>query len=152
LLTTGAIAAVAREFQIQSHLLMASIELAMQRHLRDETVDRIMTEAWLGASWIASERLARRQHLTSDAAGLARWRTSWPLPQCCRPGSTGESPATVPALSAGSNQRWTTSSTPGAPAGPDRSHAVSPQGSKALLGASACTSTGSPCISTAVAP
>jgi hypothetical protein len=51
--------ATAREFQMQSFLLMASSDLALRGHMGEETSASIMRDAWLGAGWIASERLMR---------------------------------------------------------------------------------------------
>jgi len=58
--------AVAREFQMQSHLLMAATDLALRDRFGREVARDMMRDAWLGASWITSERLARAQG--SDAA------------------------------------------------------------------------------------
>jgi hypothetical protein len=58
-LSDAALVAVAREFQIQAFLLMASTDLALAGHFAADVVDAIMRDAWLGAGWIASERLVR---------------------------------------------------------------------------------------------
>jgi hypothetical protein len=69
-LTTGTLAAATREFHIQAHLLVASIELAMREHLDNDQVADIMAEAWLGAAWIAAERLARLRNLAPSPTGV----------------------------------------------------------------------------------
>jgi hypothetical protein len=70
-LTSATLAAVAREFQMQSHLLVASMDLALREHFDDSTVESMMTESWLGASWIAAERLARAVELGDGVGRLS---------------------------------------------------------------------------------
>jgi hypothetical protein len=50
---------LAREFQMQSHLLMAATDLALPAYFDGAITEGILRDAWLGAGWIASERLAR---------------------------------------------------------------------------------------------
>lgn len=56
-LSHGTLVAVAREFQEQVHLLTSSAELALADRLDTETAREIMASQWVGASWVASERL-----------------------------------------------------------------------------------------------
>ena len=58
-LADDALVAAAREFQIQSHLLICASDLALRDRFGADTARGILTDAWVGASWIASERLAR---------------------------------------------------------------------------------------------
>jgi hypothetical protein len=57
-LATPTLAAVAREFQMQSHLLICSGELALRERFGDEIGARMIESSWVGAAWIASERMA----------------------------------------------------------------------------------------------
>ncbi len=52
-----ALAAAAREFQMQAHLLAASLQATVAERIGEDAARAIMDEAWLGASWIAAERL-----------------------------------------------------------------------------------------------
>jgi hypothetical protein len=85
-LSSGALAAAAREFQMQSHLLMASTDLALREHFDAATVQRILSESWLAASWMAAERLQRAVDLGSGAAGVAAALRLTPMlpPGCVR--------------------------------------------------------------------
>ena len=58
-LATPALAAVAREFQAQSHLLSCSAELTLAERVGRDTAREILAEQWKGVSWVASQRLAR---------------------------------------------------------------------------------------------
>ena len=71
-LSSGALAAVAREFQMQSHLLMCSGELALRERFDQETARQMLVATCVGAGWVASERLAIALDAAPDAAGLAR--------------------------------------------------------------------------------
>ncbi len=72
-LSWGALVAAAREFQVQAHLLVASTELALRAYFDAGLAREIIATAWVGSSWLASERLATALQLPSrDAAGLAR--------------------------------------------------------------------------------
>lgn len=70
-LTSGAAAAVAREFQIQSHLLMASQHLAVADRTSEETSRRMTDEGWRTFGWILAARLARTLNLQADVEGVA---------------------------------------------------------------------------------
>lgn len=58
-LSWGALVAATREFEMQSHLLMAASDLAVRDHFDADTTHTMMLNAWESAGWIASERLAR---------------------------------------------------------------------------------------------
>jgi hypothetical protein len=71
-LANGTLAAVAREFQVQSHLLVCSGHLAVRDRFGDDVAHRIAVATCLGAAWVESERLAAALGAGGDAAGLAR--------------------------------------------------------------------------------
>ncbi len=71
-LSSAALVAAAREFQVQSHLLVASTDLALRGHLGEDIARDIVEQAWVGASWILSERLVKALGTSTDADGLAR--------------------------------------------------------------------------------
>ena len=56
-LSHGTLVAVAREFQEQVHLLTSSAELSLSDRLDTDTAREIMASQWVGAAWVASERL-----------------------------------------------------------------------------------------------
>jgi hypothetical protein len=56
-LSHGALVAVAGEFQEQVHLLTSSAELAVADRLGADVAREIMASQWVGASWVATERL-----------------------------------------------------------------------------------------------
>ncbi|HEX5616559.1 MAG TPA: hypothetical protein VFZ83_15505 [Acidimicrobiia bacterium] len=56
-LATDTLAAVAREFLVQTHLLVAAGELASRVHFDEATSRAITRSAWIGTAWITSERL-----------------------------------------------------------------------------------------------
>jgi hypothetical protein len=62
-LSQGTLVGVAREFQEQVHLLTCSAELSIADRLGADAAREIIASQWVGASWVASERLA-------DALGL----------------------------------------------------------------------------------
>ncbi|HEY6318580.1 MAG TPA: hypothetical protein VI462_11920 [Acidimicrobiia bacterium] len=70
-LSKGALAAVAREFQAQAHLLMCSSELTLRARVGAETAHRMIGDAWTGAGWITSERLRRIRPPASPLEALA---------------------------------------------------------------------------------
>jgi hypothetical protein len=70
-LADDALIAAAREFQIQAHLLMCASDLALRDRFGADTARGIMADAWVGASWIASERLARGQTAADPIDRLA---------------------------------------------------------------------------------
>lgn len=71
-LATGTLAAVAREFQVQSHLLVCSGHLALGDRYGDEAARRMAIATCVGAGWVESERMAATLAAGPDAAGLAR--------------------------------------------------------------------------------
>jgi len=56
---TPTLAVVTRELQVQSHLLVSSAEIALTERLGRAEARRLIAAQWVGASWVASERLAR---------------------------------------------------------------------------------------------
>jgi len=58
-LTNGALAAAAREFQMQAHLLVASMHLAVADRTDEELSRGVTDDGWLAFGWILAERLAR---------------------------------------------------------------------------------------------
>jgi hypothetical protein len=56
-LSQGTLVAVAREFQEQVHLLTSSAELSLAGRLDTDTAREILASQWVGAAWVASERL-----------------------------------------------------------------------------------------------
>jgi hypothetical protein len=51
------LAAVAREFSVQNHLLMASAEVALAERFGVDRARVLMAEAWLATAWVGSVRL-----------------------------------------------------------------------------------------------
>ncbi len=51
------LAAVAREFAVQNHLLMASAEVALGERFGVDRARELMAEAWLATAWVGSVRL-----------------------------------------------------------------------------------------------
>ena len=58
-LSSAALAAVAREFQIQSHLLASSAELALAARFGAAKARELATAQWTAVAWVAAERLDR---------------------------------------------------------------------------------------------
>jgi hypothetical protein len=56
-LSHATLVCVAREFQEQVHLLTSSAELSLADRLDAETAREILASQWIGAAWVASERL-----------------------------------------------------------------------------------------------
>ena len=50
---------MAREFQIQSHLLASSAELALGTRLGEAKAREILRQQWIAVAWVAGQRLAR---------------------------------------------------------------------------------------------
>jgi hypothetical protein len=68
--TDGALAAAAREFQMQTHLLAASFEETVAQRVGEAAALAIIDEAWLGAAWIIAERLGQKFDLGEGAAAV----------------------------------------------------------------------------------
>lgn len=85
LLSSATLAAVAREFQIQAHLLSCSAERALTERVGAEQAQRALRAQWSGLVWRASERLAAALDCTGGGAGsVARiLRLSAALPPGC---------------------------------------------------------------------
>jgi len=58
-LSTATLAAVAREFQLQSHLLASSAELTLRERLGAGKAREILAAQWNAVGWVAGPRLAR---------------------------------------------------------------------------------------------
>ncbi|HTY17961.1 MAG TPA: hypothetical protein VMH82_09560 [Myxococcota bacterium] len=58
-LSTATLAAVAREFHIQSHLLASSAELALAARFGADKARELVTAQWIAVAWVAGERLVR---------------------------------------------------------------------------------------------
>jgi hypothetical protein len=58
-LSTATLAAVAREFQLQSQLLASSAELTLSARFGVERAREILAAQWIAVSWVAGQRLAR---------------------------------------------------------------------------------------------
>jgi hypothetical protein len=72
-LSWGALVGASREFDVQAHLLIAATELALRAHFDGAAAREIIATAWVGSSWLTSERLAAALKLENrDAHGLAR--------------------------------------------------------------------------------
>jgi hypothetical protein len=68
-LSSATLAAVAREFQMQSQLLICSGELALRERFGDASSRTMTDSTWTGSAWIASERLAATLDPGGDTAG-----------------------------------------------------------------------------------
>jgi hypothetical protein len=58
-LSTATLAAVAREFQIQTHRLASSAELTLRDRLGTDKAREVLTAQWIAVAWVAGQRLAR---------------------------------------------------------------------------------------------
>jgi hypothetical protein len=58
-LSSAALAAAAREFQIQCHLLACSAELAVSERLGAAKAREVLATQWIAVAWVAGQRLAR---------------------------------------------------------------------------------------------
>jgi hypothetical protein len=67
-LSSATLAAVAREFQIQEHLLSASAELALAARLGAERAREALRAQWAAVGWHAGRRLARALELAGGGA------------------------------------------------------------------------------------
>jgi len=83
-LSHGTLVAVAREFQEQVHLLTSSAELSLTDRLDQETAREIMASQWIGAGWVASERLV--DALGLDGGGVDALATVFALHPALPPG------------------------------------------------------------------
>jgi hypothetical protein len=73
--SNATLAAVAREFAVQTHLLMCSAELALAERFGADRARDLLADAWGATAWVGSERL--RDVLGSDA-DIAAVLTSHP--------------------------------------------------------------------------
>jgi hypothetical protein len=70
-LSQATLVAVAREFQEQVHLLTSSAELSLTDRLDRDAAREAMASQWVGAAWVASERLAAALRLSDGLDALA---------------------------------------------------------------------------------
>jgi hypothetical protein len=71
-LTDGALAAVAREFQMQLHLKAAANEASIATHTSKDIGQAAMDEGWITPAWIVGERLAKAVDLGSGPEAVGR--------------------------------------------------------------------------------
>jgi hypothetical protein len=79
-LASATLAAVAREFQLQCHLLSSSAELALTQRFGRPKAREILAAQWNAVGWIAGPRLARALGLEGAAALEAALRFGATLP------------------------------------------------------------------------
>jgi hypothetical protein len=70
-LSTATLCAVAREFQIQCHLLSSSAELALTERIGRERAREVLGKQWTGIAWVSGQRLARALGVSGGSEGLA---------------------------------------------------------------------------------
>jgi hypothetical protein len=70
-LTDGALAAVAREFLMQSHLKAAANEASIAEHVDKSLGPTAMEEGWILPAWIVGERVARALGLDTGPEAVA---------------------------------------------------------------------------------
>ena len=70
-LTDGALAAVAREFLMQSHLKAAANEASISEHVDKRLGPTAMEEGWIMPAWIVGERVARALGLGTGPEAVA---------------------------------------------------------------------------------
>ena len=71
-LTDGALAAAAREFQMQSHLKAAANEASIAEHVDKRLGQSAMEEGWIMPAWIVGERVARALGLGTGPEAVAQ--------------------------------------------------------------------------------
>jgi hypothetical protein len=67
-LSSATLAAVAREFQVQQHLLSCSAEMALAERVGAEKARAVLLAQWSAVGWRASERLAAALGVTGGGA------------------------------------------------------------------------------------
>jgi hypothetical protein len=87
-LSDAALVAAAREFQMQAHLLMVSSDLALRDRFDASVAGRIMRDSFLGAGWVASERLNRWRGVAPGEATAEDVATALSLTPMLPPGLT----------------------------------------------------------------
>jgi hypothetical protein len=87
-LSDAALVAATREFQMQAHLLMVSSDLALRDHFDTSVATQIMRDSFLGAGWVASERLNRWRGVATDSTTAADVATALSLTPMLPPGLT----------------------------------------------------------------
>jgi len=69
-LTDGALAAVAREFQMQSHLKAAANEASIADHIDKRLGQTAMEEGWILPAWVVGDRLTKALDLGSGPEAI----------------------------------------------------------------------------------
>jgi hypothetical protein len=67
-LSRGALVAVAREFQMQCHLLTSSAELALTERFGRDVAREILVHQQVGAGWVCTDRLAQALDISGGGA------------------------------------------------------------------------------------
>jgi hypothetical protein len=78
-LASGTLAAVAREFAAQAHLLACSGELALRSRFGEDQAREMLAETWIGSAWTVTGRLAKALTLGDDPDGVATLLRLHPL-------------------------------------------------------------------------
>jgi hypothetical protein len=71
-LTDGALAAVAREFQMQLHLKAAANEASIAAHVNKKLAQVAIDEGWITPAWIVGERLAKAADLGAGPSAVGK--------------------------------------------------------------------------------
>jgi hypothetical protein len=69
--STATLCAIAREFQIQCHLLSSSAELALRDRVGRDGAREVIGKQWTGIAWVSGQRLARALGVEGGSEGLA---------------------------------------------------------------------------------
>jgi hypothetical protein len=70
-LSTATLCAVAREFQIQCHLLASSAELTLSERIGRDKARDVLAGQWTGVGWVAAQRLARALGVEGGSDAIA---------------------------------------------------------------------------------
>jgi hypothetical protein len=70
-LSTATLCAVAREFQIQCHLLASSAELTLTERIGRDKARDVLAGQWTGVSWVAAQRLGRALGVDGGSDAIA---------------------------------------------------------------------------------
>jgi hypothetical protein len=71
-LSQGALVAALREFSLQTHLLAASAGLFLSQRHPQEKVREVLANQWVGANWLAAERIAAELGTGGGIEGVAQ--------------------------------------------------------------------------------
>jgi hypothetical protein len=70
-LSQGALVGALREFSLQTHLLASSADLFLSGRHERAKVREVLTQQWIGANWIAAERIAALRGAERSLGGVA---------------------------------------------------------------------------------